>query len=160
MKSASEVAADAREMVSKLQRKAFSAVLTRAQAKKLLSPDSPGGETPIVTDGVSMAPVSSENGRKLTSTETKETETLWGATLIDQVDPTRCSSKACQPFTALRGHPRKLWSDQGTNFVGAKPVLQELYEFLSSINKDQVQKKAAAVGTDWMWVFHPADSPH
>lgn len=68
--------------------------------------------------------------------------------------------KAYQRFTALRGHPRKLWSDQGTNFVGARPVLQELYEFLSSIDKDQVQEKAAAVGTDWMWVFHPADSPH
>ena len=44
--------------------------------------------------------------------------------------------------------------------MGARPVLQELYEFLSSIDKVQVQKKAAAVGTDWMWVFHPADSPH
>ncbi len=42
----------------------------------------------------------------------------------------------------------------------ARPVLQELYEFLSSIDKDQVQKKAVAVGTDWMWMFHPADSPH
>lgn len=36
MKSAAEVAADARERVSKLQRKTFSAVLTRAQAKKYL----------------------------------------------------------------------------------------------------------------------------
>ena len=44
--------------------------------------------------------------------------------------------------------------------MGARPVSQELYEFLSSIDKDQVQKKAAAVGTDWMWVLHPADSPH
>ena len=38
MKSASEVAADARETVSRLQRKVFSAILTRAQAKKLLYP--------------------------------------------------------------------------------------------------------------------------
>ena len=41
MTSASEVGADAREMVSKLQRKAFSGVLTRTQAKKLLNADSP-----------------------------------------------------------------------------------------------------------------------
>ncbi|XP_058476292.1 uncharacterized protein LOC131448154 [Solea solea] len=68
--------------------------------------------------------------------------------------------KAYQRFTALRGHPRKLWSDQGTNFVGAKPALKELYEFLNNIDKDQVQKKATAAGTDWSWVFHPADSPH
>lgn len=68
--------------------------------------------------------------------------------------------KTYQRFTALRGHPRKLWSDQGTNFVGARPVLQELYEFLNNIDKDQVQKKAVERGTDWSWVFHPADSPH
>lgn len=44
--------------------------------------------------------------------------------------------------------------------MGASPVLQELYEFLSGINKDQVQKKATAARTDWTWVFHLADSPH
>ena len=31
--------------------------------------------------------------------------------------------KVYQRFTALRGHPRKLWSDQGTNFVAARPVI-------------------------------------
>ena len=44
--------------------------------------------------------------------------------------------------------------------MGARPVLQGLYEFLSRIDRDQVQKKAAVEGTDWMWVFHPAGSPH
>ncbi|KAL1247062.1 hypothetical protein QQF64_022438 [Cirrhinus molitorella] len=385
IKSASEVATNAREVVSRLQKKAFSAVLTRVQAKKLLNPGSPGSEDPMVTDGASGVSVSPENRMKLTLTKTKEKETLWGAALIDQVDPTRCSSltklcgvvgyvrravkkwlasvdkaskpakweavltvkerkaafqdlclaaqngvtfpvttlnrlvvsrdevsgllkchgrvqtltqeeigvplvpykawistlltreaheanhegvagthlrvrskawvvrgsriarnvvdscmhcrkikarmckqvmselplertkpaapfefttldlfgpyvvkdnvrrrtkmkiwgvmfscmasravhadivedlstagflKAYQRFTALRGHPRKLWSDQGTNFVGARPVLQELYEFLSNIDKDHVQKKAVVKGTDWTWVFHPADSPH
>lgn len=385
IKSASEVAVEAREVVSKLQRKAFSAVLTRGQAKMLVDPGGFGGEDPVVTDGVDWASVSSENGTKLTLTESREKETLWGATLIDQMDPTRCSSltrlcgvvgyvrravrnwlvrvgRASKPakweavltvkerkaafqdlclaaqngvtfpvttlnrlvvrrdevsgllrchgrvqtltqgeigvpllpykawistlltreahevnhegvagthlrarskawvvmgsriarnvvdscmhcrkikarmckqvmselplertkpaapfefttldlfgpyvvkdtvrrrtkmkiwgvvfscmasravhadivedlstegflhtyqrFTALRGHPRKLWSDQGTNFVGARPVLQELYEFLSNIDKDHVQEKAVLRGTDWTWVFHPADSPH
>ncbi|KAG1941179.1 hypothetical protein F2P79_016312 [Pimephales promelas] len=93
MKSASEVAADAREVVSKLQRKAFSAVLTRTQAKKQLNPDSPGGEDPIATDEISRVSVSPENG-KLTLAESEEAETLWGAMLIDQVEPTRCSSLA------------------------------------------------------------------
>ncbi|XP_077352384.1 F-box/WD repeat-containing protein 4 isoform X2 [Festucalex cinctus] len=68
--------------------------------------------------------------------------------------------KAYLRFTALRGHPRKLWSDQGTNFVGARPMLQELYEFLMNIDKNLIQKNAAAAGTDWSWEFHPADSPH
>lgn len=68
--------------------------------------------------------------------------------------------KAYQRFTALRGHPKKLWSDQGTNFVGAKPALKELYDFLASIDKEEIQRKAAVVGSDWMWEFSPADSPH
>ncbi|KAL0165741.1 hypothetical protein M9458_037585, partial [Cirrhinus mrigala] len=385
IKSASEVATDARGVVSKLQKKAFSAVLTRAQAKNWLNPGSPGSEDPVVTDRISEASVSPENGTELALNEVKEKETLWGAALIDQVDSARCSSltklcgivgyvrraikkwlahvgraskpakweaaltvrerkaafqdlclaaqngvmfpvttlnrlvvsrdeasgllrchgrvqaltqeetsvplvpykawistlltreaheanhegvagtllrvrtkawvvrgsriarnvidscihcrktkarmckqvmgelplertnpaapfefttldlfgpyvvkdtvrrrtkmkiwgvmfscmasravhadivedlstegflKAYQRFTALRGHPRKLWSDQGTNFVGARPALQELYEFLSNVDKDQVQKKAVVKGTDWTWVFHPADSPH
>lgn len=33
---------------------------------------------------------------------------------------------AYQRFTAFRGHPTKSWSDPGTNFVRAKPVLEEL----------------------------------
>ncbi|XP_025757833.1 uncharacterized protein LOC112843426 [Oreochromis niloticus] len=68
--------------------------------------------------------------------------------------------KAYQRFTALRGHPKKLWSDQGTNFVGAKPALKELYDFLGSIDKEEIQRRAAVVGSDWMWEFSPADSPH
>jgi len=33
---------------------------------------------------------------------------------------------AYQRFTALRGHPKKLWLDPGKNFVGARPALKEL----------------------------------
>lgn len=33
---------------------------------------------------------------------------------------------AYQRFTALRGHPRKLWSDAGSNFIGAKSFLRDL----------------------------------
>ena len=68
--------------------------------------------------------------------------------------------KAYHRFTALRGHPRKLWSDLGSNFVGAKPALEDLYSFLAVINKTEVQSRAAVDGTDWAWEFSPADSPH
>lgn len=68
--------------------------------------------------------------------------------------------KTYQRFTALRGHPKKLWSDQGTNFVGAKPALEELYSFLVGLNKEEIQRRAAVAGTDWSWEFSPADSPH
>lgn len=37
---------------------------------------------------------------------------------------------AYQRFTSLRGHPKKLWSDPGTNFVGAKPALEELHRIM------------------------------
>ena len=68
--------------------------------------------------------------------------------------------KTYQRFTALRGHPRKLWSDQGTNFVGARPALEDLYSFLAGIDKEAVQRRAVVAGTDWVWEFSPADSPH
>lgn len=122
MKSTSEVAASAREMVSKLQRKAFSAVLTRSQTKKLVKPDSLSGEGPVVADGDSGAPVPSENGTKLTSTETKETDSLWGATLIDQVDPTRCSSlvKLCRVVGYVRSAVKKCLARIGRASMLAK----------------------------------------
>lgn len=68
--------------------------------------------------------------------------------------------KTYQRFTALRGHPKKLWSDVGTNFMRARPALKDLYSFLGGINKEEVQRKAAVAGTDWEWKFSPADSPH
>ncbi|XP_061896161.1 uncharacterized protein LOC133645296 [Entelurus aequoreus] len=67
---------------------------------------------------------------------------------------------AYQRFTSLRGHPRKLWSDPGTNFVGAKPALEQLYTFLDRLDKSQVEDMAANHGTEWSWKIHPADSPH
>ena len=35
-------------------------------------------------------------------------------------------------FTARRGKPTSIWSDHGTNFVGANHILKELYTFLQS----------------------------
>ena len=66
---------------------------------------------------------------------------------------------AYQRFTSLRGHPKKLWSDAGTNFVGAKPALKELRSFLSKLDKAELEVEAAGNGTEWSWKIHPADSP-
>lgn len=49
---------------------------------------------------------------------------------------------AYQKFTAIRGHPRKIWSDPGTNFIGAKPVLEELYRVLDSLDKTHLEETA------------------
>lgn len=66
---------------------------------------------------------------------------------------------AYQRFTAVRGHPRKIWSDPGNNFIGAKTVLEELCRFLDGQNKADLEE-IAAKGTEWMWKIHPADSQH
>ena len=68
--------------------------------------------------------------------------------------------KAYTRFAALKGHPRKLWSDNGTNFVGAQPALHELHKQLKSLDKTAIEDAAAKEGTEWKWEFHPADSPH
>jgi len=68
--------------------------------------------------------------------------------------------QAYSRFTALRAHPRKLWSDRGSNFVGAKPALRELHRHLTCLQKASVENMAARNGTEWQWDFHPADAPH
>ena len=65
-----------------------------------------------------------------------------------------------QRFTAIRGHPTKVWSDPGTNFIGAKSLLEDLYTFLSSQDTANLEEYAAKNGTSWSWKIHPADSPH
>ncbi|KAL1249500.1 hypothetical protein QQF64_020505 [Cirrhinus molitorella] len=55
---------------------------------------------------------------------------------------------AYQRFTALRGHPRKLWSDPGSNFIRAKPALTELYKFLDKLQKSELEGEAAKHGTE------------
>ncbi|GAA6087262.1 uncharacterized protein LOC120473342 [Tachysurus ichikawai] len=67
---------------------------------------------------------------------------------------------AYQRFTALRGHAKKLWSDPGKNFVGARPALKELYLFLDQQGKFELENEASKHGTKWSWKIHPADSPH
>lgn len=68
--------------------------------------------------------------------------------------------QAYSRFVALRGHPRKLWSDRGTNFVGAKSALHELYKHLACLQAVSMEDVAAKNGTEWRWNFHPADAPH
>lgn len=68
--------------------------------------------------------------------------------------------QAYSRFTALRGHPKKLWSDRGSNFVGARPALRELHRHLACLQKASVENMAARNGTEWQWDFHPADAPH
>lgn len=67
---------------------------------------------------------------------------------------------AYQRFTSVRGHPQKIWSDPGTNFIGAKLVLEEMYTYLKQQRKESLEEYAAKNGTYWTWKILPANSPH
>ena len=58
-------------------------------------------------------------------------------------------------FVARRGSPSKVWSDRGTNMVGANA---ELRKCLNELNEDEIQ----SYGTkrDVEWVFNPPCSSH
>lgn len=57
---------------------------------------------------------------------------------------------AYQRFAAVRGHPEKVWSDPGSNFVGAKPVLEDLYVFLRDQNVGNLEEYTMQHGARWI----------
>ena len=58
-------------------------------------------------------------------------------------------------FIARRGHPSTIWSDNGTNFVGAN---NELKQFVSMWQNDDFQEKLRQKKI--VWKFNPAAAPH
>ncbi|XP_055542522.1 uncharacterized protein LOC129728133 [Wyeomyia smithii] len=67
--------------------------------------------------------------------------------------------QALRRFVARRGRPSDLYSDNGTNFVGARNKLQELLRLLK--NKEhhgRVAKYCAEDGVQWH--FSPPSAPH
>jgi hypothetical protein len=66
---------------------------------------------------------------------------------------------ALRRFISRHGHPHNLYSENGTNFVGANNELNELFTFLQN---QQTQKKIHNNLTEMgiNWHFIPAKSPH
>ncbi|XP_062539257.1 uncharacterized protein LOC134207565 [Armigeres subalbatus] len=62
---------------------------------------------------------------------------------------------AIRNFIARRGQPRKIYSDRGTNFVGANAELKKL---LTIINHDAMMREFTTTETEW--VFNPPLAPH
>ena len=63
------------------------------------------------------------------------------------------------PIIARRGRPLNIYSDNGTNLVGAKNELQELYEFLKSeSNQGKTQMYLTNAGINWHFI--PPLSPN
>ena len=58
-----------------------------------------------------------------------------------------------------RGKPASIWSDHGTNFVGANRVLKELYSLLLSEKTEQtICDFCSTQGIDWHFI--PERAPH
>ncbi|XP_044575197.1 uncharacterized protein LOC123259005 [Cotesia glomerata] len=62
-------------------------------------------------------------------------------------------------FIGRRGVPSHVYSDNGTNFVGANNELRELYYLLES-EQHQGRVKEYAVRKNITWQFNPPLSPH
>ena len=70
-----------------------------------------------------------------------------------------CFISALRRFIARRGKPKLLWSDHGSNFVGAKSDLKGLVKFL---NTQMAQKDISDFCTTQHieWKFIPEKAPH
>ena len=62
---------------------------------------------------------------------------------------------ALRRFISRRGHPQKIWSDNGTNFVGAERVLREA---LKAWNKNQINNYLRQ--REISWQFNPPTASH
>ncbi|XP_071056102.1 uncharacterized protein [Onthophagus taurus] len=64
---------------------------------------------------------------------------------------------ALRRFAARRGKPQKMYSDNGTNFVGANRELEELSKFLIN-NSNELTDMINACNINWSFI--PPKSPH
>ena len=56
-------------------------------------------------------------------------------------------------FVARRGKPSSIWSDHGTNFVGANRVLKELYAFIRSTKTEEaISDFCSTQGITWHFI--------
>lgn len=62
-------------------------------------------------------------------------------------------------FVARRGRPEKIWSDHGSNFVGASRQLRELFDFLRQQELEQVVFDFCS-SQGIQWDFVPERAPH
>ena len=72
------------------------------------------------------------------------------------------TSQACiaalRRFVSRRGCPETIYSDNGSNFVGAQSEILALQELLRNQHEDSLQ--AAAAGLQLKWNFIPPRAPH
>jgi hypothetical protein len=64
---------------------------------------------------------------------------------------------AFKRFIGRRGSPSKMYSDNGTNFVGANKLLKDEVKLIQN-SKEEAEKVLAAEGT--LWQFNPPGAPN
>lgn len=64
---------------------------------------------------------------------------------------------ALRRFACLRGWPKYIFSDNGTNFVGAQTYLRNMIE---SWNHEKVKSDCAEFGTNFQWEFNCPQASH
>ncbi len=74
--------------------------------------------------------------------------------IVPSMDTSSCVM-ALERFMARRGYPSVIWSDNGTNFIGAE---KELLACVRSWNNQQISDKLAA--NFIRWKFNPPSAPH
>lgn len=65
---------------------------------------------------------------------------------------------AFRRFTSRRGHCQDLFSDNGTNFVGADKLLREMFDKAKSSLPDEIAQMLANEGTTWHFI--PPHAPN
>ncbi|XP_073986075.1 uncharacterized protein [Rhodnius prolixus] len=66
---------------------------------------------------------------------------------------------ALNRFVARRGVPSHIWSDNGTNFVGAKRRLKQVYTLLNDAkSQEAIQRESNKRGIEWHFI--PPRAPH
>ena len=74
--------------------------------------------------------------------------------VVPSLDTSSCVM-GIERFIARRGSPSVLWSDNGTNFIGAE---KELLSCILTWNQSVISSKLAHKGITWK--FNPAAAPH
>ena len=66
---------------------------------------------------------------------------------------------ALRRFISRRGHPTLIWSDNGTNFVGADNQLKDLFHFMKTrTTVETIAEFCASRNVEWRFI--PERSPH
>jgi hypothetical protein len=116
-------------------------------------------DPPFTNTGVDLfGPISVKQGRK----KLKRYGVLFTCLSVRCVhlDVVECADtdafiNCLRRFTNRRGCPRTVYSDRGTNFVGAA---NELKEFISSLDNHKIRDFASSISINWD--FNPPSAPH